>query len=85
MIGMGLISTYNTVTKTVITACVHTGQVARTTWLSKGYASVDEFKKAIQGVHMEMVDDSVDSMDLIYLDAPELVGEVWVDFNLIKN
>lgn len=85
MIGLGLISTYNTVAKKMVTTCVHTGQVAKTTWFRNGYASVEEFKTAIQGVHIEMIDDQFDSMDLIYLDEPELVGEVWIDFNIIRN
>lgn len=69
----------------MVTACVHTGQVTKTTWFRNGYASVEEFKEAMQKIHTQMVDDQVDSLDLIYLEEPELIGEVWIDLNIIKN
>lgn len=85
MIGMGLIFTYNSASQVRHILNVHTGKIFNTIHMECPYSSVEEFEEEIKFQHISMIDDQLDSADLIFLDKPKLVGDVWIDFDILKN
>ena len=85
LIGTGLIFTYHTKAMQIMTTCEYTGQLIETKdFYADGGFTQEEFKTAAEGLYEEMIQDGF-TINLDYLDDPEIVGIIGVDFQLLMN
>lgn len=85
-IGVGVIFTYIPNARQVITTCAYTGQIIEVKNYTEEevFNTKEEFIDAATLVYMSMIDEGL-TIELDYMDNPEIVGCVGVDFNLLKN
>jgi len=84
-IGTGIIFTYHVDSMQVMTTCEYTGQLIETKdFYAEGGLSKEEFKKSTKEIYKEMLEDGF-TINLDYLDDPEIVGVIGVDFELLLN
>ena len=85
-IGVGVIFTYIPNARQVITTCAYTGQIieVKNYTEEEAFNTKEEFIDAATLVYMSMIDEGL-TIELNYMDNPEIVGCVGVDFNLLKN
>jgi hypothetical protein len=85
-IGTGVIFNYNIKTKQVLVTCEFSGQLieVKDFYQDGGFIIPQDFKSASMEIYQEMVEDGV-TIVLDYLDDPEIVGCIGVDFSLMLN
>jgi hypothetical protein len=85
-IGVGVIFTYIPSANQVITTCSYTGQVIEVKNYEEHerFETEKEFIDAAHFVYLSMINDGM-TISLDYMDDPEIVGCVGVDFDLLKN
>lgn len=89
-LGTGVIYTYHTKAKQVISTCAHTGQLIEVKDLYEegGFDSVSEFQEAVEAIYLCMAEEGV-TIDYDYLDDPDIIesGEValGLDLKLLLN
>ena len=84
-IGVGVIFNYSIKAMQIIMTCQHTGQVIDCQDLyEQGGITQEEFKKLCSDMYGEAAADGK-TINLDYMDDPTIVGNVGVDFDLLKN
>ena len=85
-IGVGLIFTYIPIANQIVTTCSNTGQVIEVNNLqeSERFQIEEEFIESANLVYLGMIEDGF-TITLDYMDNPEIVGCIGIDFDLIKN
>ena len=85
LIGTGLIFNYSVNAMQIMTTCEFSGQLIETKdFYNEGGFSKQEFKESCEILYKEMMQDGF-TINLDYLDDPEIVGIIGVDFQLLMN
>ena len=84
-IGVGTIFHYHLKAMQVSMTCEHTGQMISTQdFYQHGGITKEEFKELCATMYKDAVDEGK-TINLDYMENPEIVGCIGVDFNLLKN
>ena len=84
-IGVGVIFNYSINAMQVLMTCEHTGQVIDCQdFYEQGGLTQDEFRKICSDMYQEVAADGK-TINLDYMDDPTIVGDIGVDFNILKN
>lgn len=85
-IGTGIVFTYHTRAKQVLITCEHSGQLIETKnfYRQGGYENKEQFAEAAREIYLEMIEDGT-TLNIDYMEDPTIVGNIGVDFKLLKN
>jgi len=84
-IGVGVIYSFLTTTRMLTVTCSSTGQIIEEFFVDEEvFNTEEEFKKAIQDIYINMIAEGI-TIDLDYMDNPEIIGCIGVDLDILKN